>query len=58
MKSVWVLLIYMAGNSYNGGPIAIDNIVDREECVRVQEVVRRNIRTSSAQCIEVRKVNP
>jgi hypothetical protein len=55
MKSVWILLIYMAGNSYHGGPVVIDDIVNKEECVRVQNVVAESDYVRTARCIEVRK---
>jgi hypothetical protein len=56
MKSVWIIVFYVGG-SYNGGPAVIDNIVNREECVRVQQIVLNIKRSDDARCIEVRKAN-
>jgi hypothetical protein len=58
MQYVWVLVFYMAGGSYNGGPAVIDNIATKEECVRIQQIVLTAKRIDDARCIEVRKVRP
>lgn len=59
---VWVLIYYLGVTSYRsegGGPLVIDNIATKDECVRVMnelnnfESVRRR-----AMCIEVTKVKP
>jgi hypothetical protein len=55
MTSVWVLVLAV-GIRNGGGPTIIDNIVTKEECVRISEVLFENVRGSSSLCVEVRKV--
>ena len=60
MISTWILVVYLAhpNSSSSGGPITIENIINQEECLRVQEVFERRLRAPRSLCIEVRKTKP
>lgn len=48
---VWVLTMWVST-----GPVTIDNISTKEECVRVEQVIRKSRQRIFTQCIEVQKV--
>lgn len=54
--SVWVLILsFYVGNG--GGSVIIDNIVSRDECLRVQNVMREDsYNVKSSRCVEVFKL--
>jgi hypothetical protein len=60
MISTWILVVYLAHPNSNssGGPLAVENIINQEECLRVQEVFERRLRAPRTLCIEVRKTKP
>jgi hypothetical protein len=60
MISTWILVVFLTSpsNSAAGGPFIIENIINQDECLRVQEVVERRLRAPRALCIEVRKTKP
>jgi len=55
--STWMLALFISSphNSGAGGPMVIDNIANQQECMRVQEVFERQMRSVRSVCIEVRK---
>ena len=57
MISTWILVVFLTSstNSAAGGPFIIENIINQDECLRVQEVVERRLRAPRVLCIEVRK---
>lgn len=61
---VWALVFYLS-SPQAGGPAVIDNIVSREECIRVASQIKAASSPSPfdshapvAQCIEVTKTIP
>lgn len=56
---VWMLVLYMSGsNISSGGPMVVDNISTKEECLRVQKLMREapGVRYQYSRCIEVQKM--
>jgi len=55
--STWMLALFVSSsvNSAAGGPLVIENMASREECLRVQEVFYRQMNVRRSVCIEVRK---
>lgn len=60
MISTWILVVFLTSpsNSAAGGPFTIENIINQDECLRVQEVFERRLRAPRTLCIEVRKTKP
>ena len=56
MIKVWVLWVYMGATYYGGGPMIVDNIATKEECIRLQNVMHEGNYVKRSKCFEVVKV--
>lgn len=54
----WVLLVQLCTGLNCATTFTVDNIASREECERVRPLFAGNSFSTTARCIEVRKVKP